>query len=77
MKCVNAHLRHPDIGFVFRSSIVNPHRPIDANIHATNSNMMSINNLHGITNTVKTAVCKMQEEIKFDEKDELLFTALN
>lgn len=58
---VNSHLRHPVIGFVFRSCIVNPHRPIDANIHATNNSMMSITNLHGIINIVEIVVCGIEE----------------
>lgn len=64
IKYVNSYLRQPDIGFVFRSSIVNPHRPIDANIHDTNNNMMSTNNLHGATNIVNTAVCGIEEDWK-------------
>lgn len=73
MKCVNSHLRHPEIGFRFRSSIVNPHRPIDANIHASNSNMMSINNLNGTTNIVNIAACKIDRK-KMHKKDDTVFS---
>lgn len=50
------YLRHPDIGLVLRSCIVRPQSPIDANIHATSSKLVIINNLIGTMNIVKIAV---------------------
>lgn len=53
-----SYLRHPDIGRVFKSCIVNPHKPIDANSHATNNKLISMINLIGTMKIVKIAVCK-------------------
>lgn len=76
MNHVKSYLRHPVIGFVFRSCIVNPHRPIDANIHATNNNMMSINNLIGTTSIEKIAVCGMEEARDRRKKNKMKNTLL-
>lgn len=50
------YLRHPHIGFVFKSCIVKPHSPIVVNNHAINNNVINISSLHGTTNTVNMAI---------------------
>lgn len=59
-----SYLRHPDIGRVFKSCIVNPHKPIDANSHATNNKLISMINLIGTMKIVKIAVCKKKQKIE-------------
>lgn len=70
------HLRHPDIGFVFKSCIVSPHSPIDANIHATINRLVIINSLSGTRRIVNIAVCK-EKYIKYIVQLNLLFVILN
>lgn len=61
---IETHLRHPDIGFLFKSCIVSPHKPIEASIHATNNKLVIMSSLHGTTNTVKIAVWKWERKKK-------------
>lgn len=53
------YLRHPDIGFVFRSCIDRPHNPIVDNSHAINNNVISKTNRTGSTNIVKMHIYKL------------------
>lgn len=60
---MSLYLRHPEIGRAFRSCIVNPQSPIDANIHAIINKLTVMSNLHGTMNIVEITVCEMKKKI--------------
>lgn len=54
----STYLRHPDIGFEFRSCFDRPNRPMVANSQANTNNAIRMNNRTGTTSIVKIAICE-------------------